>query len=93
MVFVYSVADRGSFEDIAVLHKGAKDFLGSMLQSIVVATFMDVEEYERKVTTQEGKQLAESLQASFVETSGKLGMVYQLKQCLVDKLRDQYKTD
>eukprot|EP01117_Protostelium_nocturnum_P012174 TRINITY_DN446_c0_g1_i1.p1 TRINITY_DN446_c0_g1~~TRINITY_DN446_c0_g1_i1.p1 ORF type:complete len:188 (+),score=73.48 TRINITY_DN446_c0_g1_i1:143-706(+) len=73
-ILVYSITCRSSFEEVKKLHEEilrAKD--KSKVPLVVIGNKCDLEEL-REVTTLEGKQLAESFGAQFLETSAKSGV-------------------
>ncbi|KAL7720914.1 Ras family GTPase RAS1 [Entamoeba marina] len=76
-VIVYSITDRDSFCYVSAIHKRILEMKyikdNTYLPIILVGNKIDLEE-ERKVTTEEGEQLADSLGIDFIECSAKEGI-------------------
>lgn len=74
MMFAYSIADDSSFYAIQDLYERISEFRGSMPPIMVVALKSDLED-ERKVSYEEGKSFAESINAiGFLECSAALAV-------------------
>ncbi|KAJ3424995.1 ras gtpase-related [Anaeramoeba flamelloides] len=71
-LLVYSVIDRSSFELIPTLRDEILMVKDSGDEPIVIAANKIDLESKRKITTEEGKELAESLGCGYIETSAKL---------------------
>ncbi len=71
VIFVYDVTDRQSFQDIENWVEDVDRIAGKGMNKILIGNKCDVGS-ERKVSYDEGKQLAEDLGMKFVETSAKI---------------------
>ena len=70
IVLVYDITDRNSFTNISNWLKEIKKQAGPGVVKFLVGNKCDLQE-ERNVTFQEGKELADSIGVSFLETSAK----------------------
>lgn len=66
IIFVYSVIDRRSFENISNWIKQVNDSQPETLCKIIVGNKCDSQETERQVSFAEGKKLAESYGMKFI---------------------------
>jgi len=71
VIFVYDITDRQSFRDIEHWVEDVERLAGKEINKILIGNKCD-NESDRKVTYEEGKQLAEELGMKFVETSAKV---------------------
>ncbi|CAO1377677.1 unnamed protein product [Diamesa hyperborea] len=70
-VLVYSITSEKSFEVIKIIYEKLLDMMGkSFVPVVIVGNKTDLHQ-ERAVTFAEGKKLAESWKAGFLETSAK----------------------
>ncbi|KAH8268324.1 hypothetical protein KR026_005077 [Drosophila bipectinata] len=70
-VLVYSITSKKSFEVIQIIYEKLLDVMGKKYVPVVlVGNKIDLHQ-ERTVSTEEGKKLAESWRAAFLETSAK----------------------
>ena len=69
-VVVYSVADRGSFDEMRSTIHHIRDLRKNDDPIILVGNKCDLED-ERRVSTEEGRVLADEFGVSFIETSAK----------------------
>ncbi|KAJ3444967.1 ras-like protein [Anaeramoeba flamelloides] len=76
-LLVYSVTDRESFDLIKILRDEILMVKDSTKEPIVIAANKIDLETSRKVSTDEGKELAESIGCQYVETSAKLDVGVQ----------------
>lgn len=71
IVFVYSVTDRKSFDNISNWIRQVNDSQPESLSKIIVGNKCDCPEAERQVSLAEGRRLAESYGIPFLEASAK----------------------
>eukprot|EP00003_Mantamonas_plastica_P023777 TRINITY_DN4319_c0_g2_i3.p1 TRINITY_DN4319_c0_g2~~TRINITY_DN4319_c0_g2_i3.p1 ORF type:complete len:188 (+),score=50.10 TRINITY_DN4319_c0_g2_i3:283-846(+) len=69
-VLVYSVTSKSSFEVVKTIREKLLDLTGNDVHLVLVGNKTDLH-YERKVTEEEGKALAEEWGCPFVESSAK----------------------
>lgn len=69
-VLVYSIVDPRSFEVIQIIYDKLTDMTGKNIPLTIVGNKKDLHS-ERKVSVEQGKKLAESWKASFLEASAK----------------------
>eukprot|EP00040_Diaphanoeca_grandis_P004290 m.27923 g.27923 ORF g.27923 m.27923 type:complete len:288 (+) comp15835_c0_seq1:328-1191(+) len=72
-MIVYDLTDRTSFEATREWARLAKTEGDPDLVTLVVATKLDIAGEERQVSTEEGQELAEDINAMFIEASAKSG--------------------
>eukprot|EP01028_Stygiella_incarcerata_P006659 TRINITY_DN2714_c0_g1_i1.p1 TRINITY_DN2714_c0_g1~~TRINITY_DN2714_c0_g1_i1.p1 ORF type:complete len:205 (+),score=50.60 TRINITY_DN2714_c0_g1_i1:84-698(+) len=72
VMLVYDVTNRKTFEQVGQWMKNIKERAAENVCKILIANKCDLEE-ERKVSTYEGKDLAEQFGVPFMETSAKTG--------------------
>lgn len=70
VILVYDITDRGSFKDIENWLQEVQKHANENIVKLLVGNKCDLES-QRQVTTDEGKDLAQSLGVKFVETSAK----------------------
>ncbi|ANB15335.1 putative GTPase RHB1 [Sugiyamaella lignohabitans] len=71
-MLVYAVTSRASFEMIPIIRDKILNATGTdSLPMVIVGNKSDTDESHRQISTQEGQQLAQSLNIPFVETSAK----------------------
>ncbi|SPP84387.1 blast:GTP-binding protein Rheb homolog [Drosophila guanche] len=70
-VLVYSITSQKSFEVIKIIYEKLLDVMGKKYVPVVLVGNKTDLHQERTVTTEEGKKLAESWRAAFLETSAK----------------------
>ncbi|CRK93009.1 CLUMA_CG006512, isoform A [Clunio marinus] len=70
-VLVYSITSQKSFEVIKIIYEKLIDVMGKVYVPIVLVGNKTDLHQERAVTFDEGKKLAESWKATFLETSAK----------------------
>lgn len=70
-VLVYSITSQKSFEVIKIIYEKLIDVMGKAYVPIVLVGNKTDLHQERAVTFDEGKRLAESWKATFLETSAK----------------------
>uniref|UniRef100_T1DQU3 Putative rheb n=1 Tax=Anopheles aquasalis TaxID=42839 RepID=T1DQU3_ANOAQ len=70
-VLVYSITSQRSFEVIKILYEKLLDMMGKAYVPVVLVGNKTDLHQERAVPTEEGRQLAESWKAKFLETSAK----------------------
>ncbi|VDN26102.1 unnamed protein product [Gongylonema pulchrum] len=69
---VYAIDDRRSFEIVqSIYDKIMENFGDKNIPIVVVGNKLDLQFSARRVTTEEGKHLAASWNAAFLETSAK----------------------
>lgn len=81
-ILVYSIADRQSFSTIKDIYDKLSDELNRINIPLVVVGNKSDLDYQRVITYSEGKELADSWHAAFLETSAKKG----------DKVKDVFLT-
>ncbi|KIJ55034.1 hypothetical protein M422DRAFT_775194 [Sphaerobolus stellatus SS14] len=70
-LLVYSVTSRESFQEVETFHRQISRVKDSeWVPAVIVANKCDLE-YERQVSTNEGRELAKRLGCQFIETSAK----------------------
>ncbi|KAH8369208.1 hypothetical protein KR009_004316 [Drosophila setifemur] len=70
-VLVYSITSQKSFEVIKIIYEKLLDVMGKKYVPVVLVGNKTDLHQERTVSTEEGKKLAESWRAAFLETSAK----------------------
>lgn len=70
VLIVYDVTDKESFNAISFWMKSVKEYLGPESSCIIIGNKIDLYK-ERKVSTEEGKKLADQYGVFFIETSAK----------------------
>lgn len=70
-VLVYSITSQRSFEVIKILYEKLLDMMGKAYVPVVLVGNKTDLHQERAVPTEEGKKLADSWKAHFLETSAK----------------------
>ena len=70
IILVYDITDRESFNNIENWLNEVKKHAGAQVVKLLIGNKCDLEE-ERVVNTKEGKELADNLGISFLETSAK----------------------
>ncbi|XP_067640749.1 GTP-binding protein Rheb homolog isoform X2 [Eurosta solidaginis] len=70
-VLVYSITSQKSFEVIKIIYEKLLDVMGKKYVPVVLVGNKTDLHQERTVTTEEGRKLAESWRATFLETSAK----------------------
>ncbi|KAH8341146.1 hypothetical protein KR074_002360 [Drosophila pseudoananassae] len=70
-VLVYSITSKKSFEVIQIIYEKLLDVMGKKYVPVVLVGNKTDLHQERTVSTEEGKKLAESWRAAFLETSAK----------------------
>ncbi|XP_076824003.1 GTP-binding protein Rheb-like isoform X1 [Clavelina lepadiformis] len=83
-VLVYSVTSVKSFEVVKVIHDELMDVLGRIKIPIVLVGNKTDLDRERKVSTEEGRELAQSWNAIFLETSAKEDSVRVDVKAIID---------
>lgn len=89
-IFVYDITEPSSFHRINMWVNEVANHAGSSVVKLLVGNKCDLEA-ERKVSTQEGKELAERLGARFLETSAKKNInVDQAFRLLTEEIYRQW---
>lgn len=86
-VLVYSITDLQSFQIVQTIYnKLCDEYNGGIKPVVLIGNKSDLSQ-QRRVTTENGRKLAESWNASFLETSAKdLNIVVNIFQTLLKKI-------
>ena len=91
-IFMYGVEDRTTFDEINNIYQDTLRISKSnSISAIIIANKCDLDQESREVSFEEGKQLADSLNASFLETSAKTGLrINEAFQIAIDKAAEKH---